>query len=133
MVSTMESGTRGKRSRRSFTEEFKAGAVRLVIEEGRTVSQVARDLDLTPSAVRNWVGQARADQGKGRPGALTTEERAELAKLRKEVRELRMERDILKNDPPPLRAARIARETRGAVAYLARGAWPPAYWGASSR
>jgi transposase len=57
---------------------------------------VARDLDLTASAVRKWVEQARADRGKGKPGALTTEERAELSRLRKDVRELRMERDILK-------------------------------------
>ena len=96
MVSTMENGAKEKRSRRSFTDEFKAGAVRLVIDEGKTVSRVARDLDLTPSAIRKWVEQARTDRGQGKPGALTTEERAELARLRKDVRELRMERDILK-------------------------------------
>ena len=96
MVSTMEKTKKGKRVRRSFTDEFKAGAVRLVIDEGKTVPQVARDVDLTASAVRNWVEQARADRGKGKPGVLTTEERAELTRLRKDVRELRMERDILK-------------------------------------
>jgi transposase len=96
MVSTMEKEKQPRRARRSFSDEFKAGAVRLVIEEGKTVPQVARDLDLTASAVRNWVEQARADRGKGKPGALTTEERAELSRLRKDVRELRMERDILK-------------------------------------
>ena len=85
-----------KRPRRSFTDEFKAGAVRLVIEEGKTIAQVARDLDLTESSLRNWVEQARADRGNGTPGALTTEEREELRRLRKENRELRMERDILK-------------------------------------
>jgi transposase len=84
-----------RRQRRSFTDEFKAGAVRLVIDEGKTISQVARDLDLTPSALGGWVEQARADRSKGKTG-LTSEERAELAKLRKEVRELKMERDILK-------------------------------------
>ena len=57
--------------------------------------QVARDLDLTESALRSWTNQARADRNKGKTG-LTTAEREELAKLRKEVRELRMERDILK-------------------------------------
>jgi transposase len=56
---------------------------------------VARDLDLTESALRGWVERARADRTKGRTG-LTSEERAELARLKKEVRELRMERDILK-------------------------------------
>ena len=84
-----------KRDRRSFTDEFKAGAVRLVLEEGKTVAQVARDLDLTASALSGWVLQARADRTNGRTG-LTTAEREELARLRKENRELRMERDLLK-------------------------------------
>jgi len=86
---------RPQRQRRTFTEEFRAGAVRLVLDEGKSVSQVARDLDLTVSALRNWVEQARADRTKGKTG-LTTAEREELTKLRKENRELRMERDILK-------------------------------------
>ena len=86
----------GRRARRQFTDEFRAGAVRLVLDEGKTVAQVARDLDLTESALRTWVERARADRGKGKPGVVTSEERAELAKLRKEVRELRIERDILK-------------------------------------
>jgi transposase len=84
-----------RRQRRSFTDEFKAGAIRLVLDEGKTIAQVARDLDLTPSALGGWVEQARADRSKGKTG-LTSEERAELARLKKEVRELRMERDILK-------------------------------------
>jgi transposase len=69
--------------------------VRLVLDEGKTVAAAARDLGLTESSLRNWVEQARADRTKGRTG-LTTEERAELATLRKDNRELRMERDILK-------------------------------------
>jgi transposase-like protein len=72
-----------------------AGAVRLVLDEGKTIGAVARELDLTPSSLANWVRHAQADRTKGRTG-LTTEERAELAGLRKENRELRMERDILK-------------------------------------
>jgi transposase len=84
-----------RRQRRSFTDEFKAGAVRLVLDEGKTIAQVARDLDLTPSALGGWVEQARADRSKGKTG-LTSEERAELARLKKENRELRMERDLLK-------------------------------------
>jgi transposase len=83
MVSTMGSGTKPKRARRSFTDEFKAGAVRLVLDEGKPVASVARDLDLTVSALRSWVEQARADRTKGRTG-LTTEERAELSRLRTE-------------------------------------------------
>jgi transposase len=92
----MAEGKKSKRPRRSFTDEFKAGAVRLVLEEGKTVPQVARDLDVSASVVRIWVERARADSGKGKPGVLTTAERQELAELRKEVRVLRMQRDILK-------------------------------------
>ena len=87
--------SRARRTRRSFTEDYKAGAVRLVPDEGKTVAAAARDLGLTESSLRNWVEQARADRTKGRTG-LTTAEREELARLRKEVRELRMERDLLK-------------------------------------
>jgi transposase len=68
--------------------------VRLVLDEGRTVAQVARDLDLTPSALSGWVKQARADRSSGKTG-VTSEERAELAALRKELRVVKMERDIL--------------------------------------
>jgi transposase len=86
----------GRRSRRVFTEEFRAGAVRLVLDEGKTVGSVARDLDLTPSALRTWVERARADRTRGKSGGLTSAEREELARLRKEVRQLRLERDVLK-------------------------------------
>lgn len=96
MMTGMENGMRERRVRRSFTEEFKAGAVRLVLDEGKAVSQVARDLELTASALRTWVERARADRTNGKTG-LTTAEREELARLRKECRALRMERDILKN------------------------------------
>jgi transposase len=96
---------RAKRARRQFTDEFKAGAVRLVLDEGKSVAQVARDLDLTASALGGWVKQARADRDGGKSG-LTTEEKAELAALRKENRQLRVERDILKKA-----AAFFAKET----------------------
>jgi transposase len=95
MSSMKDHEGRGKRSRRAFTEEFKVGAVRLVLDEGKTIAQVARDLDLSANSVATWVRQARADRSKGKTG-LTTEERTELARLRKENRELRMEREILK-------------------------------------
>ncbi len=88
-------GPRDARVRRQFTDEFKSGAVRLVLDEGKTVAEVARDLDLTPSALAGWVKHARADRDGGKSG-LTTDERTELAKLRKENRELRMERELLK-------------------------------------
>ena len=94
-MARMGSHGSGRRVRRQFSDEFRAGAVRLVLDEGKTVGAVARELDLTPSALGLWVRHARADRTKGRTG-LTTEERAELAQLRKDNRELRMERDILK-------------------------------------
>src|SRR5580765_7162647 len=84
-----------RRPRRRFDEDFKAQAVRLVLDEGKSVGSVARDLDLTETALREWVKRARADRTRGRTG-LTTAEREELARLRKENRELRTERDILK-------------------------------------
>jgi transposase len=84
-----------KRKRRSFTPEFKADAVKLV-QGGRGVADVARELDLTETALREWVKRAEIDAGKGPPGALTTAEREELTKLRREVKRLQMERDILK-------------------------------------
>ena len=86
----------GRRARRSFSEEFRAGAVRLVLDEGKSVGAVARDLDLTASGLRLWVMRARADRSKGKSGGLTSVEREELAQLRKEVRHLRLERDVLK-------------------------------------
>ncbi len=92
----MAHSTKLRRPRRRFTEEFRAGAVRLVLDESKTAGQVARELDLTESALRNWVDRARADRTKGRTG-LTTEEREELRRLRKENRVLRTEREILKN------------------------------------
>src|ERR1700730_6450722 len=98
-MSKMGSSNTGRRARRKFTAEFQAGAVRLVLDEGKTVGAVARELDLTPSALSLWVRHAQADRTKGRTG-LTTEERAELASLRKDNRELRMERDILKKAAP---------------------------------
>jgi transposase len=85
-----------KRKRRAFTKEFKAETVRLVRESGKTVPAVARDLDLTETALRSWVRQAEIDAGGGTAGALTTDERTEVARLRRENRTLRMERDILK-------------------------------------
>jgi transposase len=84
-----------RRPRRLFTDEFKASAIRLVIDEGKTVAAAARDLDLTETALREWVKRAQAERSQGRTG-LTAAEREELARLRKENRELRTERDILK-------------------------------------
>jgi transposase len=85
------------RKRRKFTREYKAEVVRLCEQPGTTMSGVAQELGLTPSAVSNWAQQATVDRGQGGGnGALTTEERSELSALRREVRTLRQERDILK-------------------------------------
>jgi transposase-like protein len=81
------------------------------------VPSVARDLDLTESNLRTWVERARADRTHGRTG-LTTAEREELARLRKENRELRTEREILKNESRAL--ARPDLWARNSVAYAHR-------------
>jgi transposase len=91
----MAKETRSRRPRRRFDDDFKAQAVRLVLDEGKTVGAVARELDLTETALREWVNRARADRTNGKTG-LTTAEREELARLRKENRILREEREILK-------------------------------------
>ncbi len=85
-----------KRKRRKFTKEQKADAVRLVRVSGEPIARIARELDIGENSLRNWVKQADIDAGKGPPGALTSEELAELRRLRKENRTLKMERDFLK-------------------------------------
>ncbi len=85
-----------KRKRRVFTPDFKADAVRLCKAGGRSIAQVATDLDLTETALREWVKLADADSGKGQPAALSSAEREELQQLRRDNKRLLMERDILK-------------------------------------
>jgi transposase-like protein len=88
------------------TAEFRSEAVRLVEAGGQSLRQVARDLGLSVETLRRWVQQARADAGDGPAGALTKDERAELRRLRQEVKTLQMEREILKKA-----AAFFAKET----------------------
>ena len=90
----MTEKVRERRPRRSFSPQFKTEVVELVRTSGKSIAAVAREMDLTETAVREWVRQAEVDVGK-RVG-LTTAEREELAALRKENRVLREERDILK-------------------------------------
>ncbi len=85
-----------RRTRRRFTDEYKAETVKLVRESDRSVGEICRDLDLSQTAVRRWLKQAEIDAGKGAAGALTTDELEELRRLRRENRELRQEREILK-------------------------------------
>ena len=67
-MSRMSKTTRSRRLRRRFDDDFKAQAVRLVLDEGKTVGAVARDLDLTETALREWVKRAQADRTHGRTG-----------------------------------------------------------------
>ncbi len=83
-----------RRERRSFTPEFKVRTVELIKSSGNSMAEVCRELDLTQSAVRHWVELARVDRGEKE--GLLSDERAELARLRREVRILAEEREILK-------------------------------------
>ena len=94
-MSTMAPDRPKRRPRRTFSEEFKQQAVRLVLDQGKTMAEVARELDLVPTAFRDWVERARADRSNGKTG-LTSEEREELSRLRRQVRMLEEEREILK-------------------------------------
>jgi transposase len=96
-----------RRKRRAFTPEFKADAVRLAKAGDRTIAQVAKDLDLTETALREWLKRADADAGKGPADALTSAEREELVRLRRDVKRLEMEREILKKA-----AAFFAKESK---------------------
>ena len=96
---------KARRGRRAFTDEFKSEAVALVESSGKSVGRIAKDLDLTETALRGWVKKAES----GSPGnpAINEDERAELMRLRGEVRVLRMERDFLKKA-----AAFFAKESK---------------------
>jgi transposase len=85
-----------RRKRRQFTKEYKAKVIELIRTSGKNPGQVARELDLTETAVRGWVKQAGIDEKRDPLGALTSEERAELARLRRELKTVTMERDFLK-------------------------------------
>jgi transposase len=94
------------RQRRAFTQEYKDEVVTLYRTTEKSAGAIAKELDLTPSAVRRWVAEAEAEAG-NEQGGLSKDERAELLQLRKENRILREERDILKRA-----TAFFAKETR---------------------
>ena len=83
------------RQYRTFDQDFKAGAVRLVVETGKPIAQIARELGINDGTLGNWVTTARRAR-EGGDGPLHEDEHAELARLRKENAELRMQRDVLK-------------------------------------
>ena len=85
----------GKKRRPSFTSEFKAEAVKLTLDSEKPNSQVARDIGVSESALRRWIGQSEIDAGKNPTGALTSAERQELTRLRQELRQVNMEHDFL--------------------------------------
>lgn len=93
-----------KSTRRKYTEEFKREAVKLVVEEGRKASEVARNLGIDRSMLDRWRLQFGEEPEAG--NACTSEEKEELRRLRAEVKQLRIERDILKKA-----AAFFARES----------------------
>lgn len=89
-----------------YTAEFKRDAVELALSSDKTVTEVARDLGVSPEGLRGWVKQAKTDRGEGAPGALTTAEKDELQRLRRENREQQQTIEILKKA-----AAFFAKET----------------------
>ena len=95
-MSKQRSSQRGQRERRAFSDEYKAKVVELVRQGERSIGQICRELDLTDSAVRNWVRQAGGGGGGREGGGSGESEAQELARLRAEVRQLKMEREILK-------------------------------------
>jgi transposase len=96
-MSIMETMERKQpRARRSFTPAFKTEIVELCQRGDRSIGQVARDVDLTETAVREWVRQAERDAGTGGDGGLTSTERQELSALRRENQRLRQDVEVLK-------------------------------------
>ena len=95
-----------KKTRRYFTDEQKAEAVNIVKQSGKSVSQVAREMGLTESALRKWVKQSRIDAQPRVEGELTSPEQQELVRLRRELKRVKQERDFLKKA-----AAFFARES----------------------
>lgn len=100
-----------RRKRRKFSAEYKADAVKLYRESGRSMCAIAKELDLAESVFRGWVNEDDAQKSGRTKGGLTLRERDELHKLRRKVKTLELEREILKKA-----AAFFAKESRSATA-----------------
>lgn len=100
-------GEGSKKQHRKFTDDFKANAVGLVVDQGMGADAVAKDLGIPRATFYRWLKQARVARGEAAPSsALSPDERQRLVQLEKENRELRMERELLKKW-----AAFFAKET----------------------
>ncbi len=84
------------RKRRKFTTEQKATAVEIAKTSGKPIAQIAQEMDLTESALRQWIKQAQTDHRQDPQGPLTSQERLELQRLRRDLKRVEMERDFLK-------------------------------------
>jgi len=94
------------KKRRIFTDEQKAEALRIVEQADKPVSQVAKELGISVSAIHRWIRQARIDSQSDPSGPLTSSERKELVALRRDLKRVEMEREFLKKA-----ATFFARET----------------------
>jgi transposase len=108
-------------TRRKFDQDFREGAVRLVRETGKPIAQVARDLGINEGTLGNWVNTDK--RRRGSDGVLSEDERAELARLRKENAELAMERDVLKRSVALWVLSRARDNTHYAEDRIMPGGW----------
>src|SRR5262245_5154535 len=113
-------------TRRKFDQDFKEGAVRLVRETSKPIAQVARDLGINEGTLGNWVNADKRRRGDG-TGSLAEDERAELARLRRENAELAMERDVLKRSAALWVLSRDRDKTHYAEDRI-MPSWPPGAW-----
>ncbi|MEU5381577.1 transposase [Streptomyces sp. NPDC005968] len=93
-----------------YSAEFKRDAVALALLSEKTVTEVARDLGVSPEGLRGWVKQAKIDRGEGPAGALTSDEREELRRVRRELAEVKKANEILVKA-----AAFVCPERKGAA------------------
>lgn len=101
------------RQRRKYDEEFKQGAVRIVRETGKPIAEVARDLGINPGTLGNWVAKDAEVNGDPADRPLSETERAELERLREDVVELRMQRDVLQRSTALWVEEAMGRRRRG--------------------